>query len=628
MKKVFTFLLILVFSAGLMAQNKQFKTSGVKNVKQIKKEVLNPTGALATQVNKPIRTVSDTKAPLEKIEMGMSINPYTLLVPESNCLTYHPDVNLIAFTARTNLPSPINGNRVGTYFSTDGGFNFDNTTVQPWQIPVSGNNARYPAGAIYNPAGNQDPANASIVVAAPMLTTATGGSWGGSLFSSQKFDGSNLDQQYTIYGTNLVNGYDITFPRQYLQARGSNFFVLGNDHKDNGTYYTEFNTIICKGEWNNANNKVDWAFSLLQPDFALGPDGLPDGSYGTAIAMEENAQTGYIIYSGRNSAASDTMTYQPVVYKTTDGAVTWTKQVLNWETIPIIATYAADVSDVSRVMFFAPLDATIDINGHLHFTNFVYPAASDHVDSLGYYIKYANIKGFVFDTHQTATGWDAFVVDTVFAQDAVNFPFPPDLDTYDERFQMGRSKFGSKIVYAWNDTDTAYDATNIFPDIMVRMYNVDGEVLGERHNVTTQTEADMDAFWMFLSETIIDDGGNLYTIPLSMSNHGGADTDPVTHYYLNGVQIAAPLPVGVANNSITKINCEIYPNPSNDVVTIMVEEAGNYTVNIYNSISKATSTHKINGNVVSIDLSNLPVGMYFVEITSENGKVVKKLIKN
>ena len=60
----------------------------------------------------------------------------------------------------------------------------------------------------------------------------------------------------------------------------------------------------------------------------------------------------------------------------------------------------------------------------------------------------------------------------------------------------------------------------------------------------------------------------------------------------------------------------------------MVEEAGNYTVNIYNSVSKATSTHKINGNVVSIDLSNLPVGMYFVEITSENGKVVKKLIKN
>ena len=624
MKKVFTFLLILVFSAGLMAQNKQFKTSGVKNVKHVKKEVLNPTGALATQVNKPIRTVSDTKAPLVKIEMGMSVNPYTLLVPASNCLDYHPDLNLIAFTARTNSATYA-GNHAATYFSTDGGFTFDNTTMEPWQMPVTNYICRYPSGVIYNEIGNSDPANAHIVVTAPMLTPESGNSWGGSLFCSQQFDGSDLDQQYTLFTVDMVSGKEIQFPRDYLQDRGNNFFVLANDHQDNGTNYTEFNTIICKGEWNSTNNNVDWAFSLLQPDFALSA-GLPDGSYGAAIVMEENAQTGYIVYSGRNPAATDTMTYQPVIYKTTDGAGTWTKEVFNWETIPVLAAYGVEVSDVSRVMFFSPLDAVIDINGHLHFTNFVYPAASDHVDSLGYYMQYASIKGFVFDIHQTATGWDAFVVDTVFAQDAVDFPFPPDLDTYDERFQMGRTQFGSKIVYAWNDTDPAYDATNIFPDIMVRMYDVDYDSLGERYNVTTQTDADMDAFWMYLSETIINDGNNTYTIPLSMSNHGGADTDPVTHYYLNGVQISGP--VSVAENSISKINCEIYPNPSNDVVTVMVEEAGNYTVNIYNSVSKATSTHKINGNVVSIDLSNLPVGMYFVEITSENGKVVKKLIKN
>ena len=68
----------------------------------------------------------------------------------------------------------------------------------------------------------------------------------------------------------------------------------------------------------------------------------------------------------------------------------------------------------------------------------------------------------------------------------------------------------------------------------------------------------------------------------------------------------------------------MYPNPSNDVVSI-VSESTIDEVNIYSVqgilIKKVSETEQI-------EVSNLSSGIYFIEVLSENQKSVQKFIKN
>ncbi len=624
MRKIFTISLVLIFSVSLFAQSHHLKMSGVKNETFVKQEVVDPTEVPCVQVVRPEHPGKGTKL-LSKVEIGMSANPNTLLVPESSCLTVNTDLNLITFTARTNSATYA-GNHVGAYFSVDGGFTFDNTLMEPWQEPITGYWPRYPSGVIYNPPGNTDPSQAYVVVAGPMVTPVpTPATWGGSYYASQKFDGSAPDQQYTLFATDTAGGtgYLNRFPRMFLQARGDKFFVLGDAHTDNTVNYLTFLTIFNVGVWQSG--AVNWSRYTLDPGYALNPAGLPEG-YGTAgLAMEDNGQNGYIIETGRNPDATSTNTFQPIIFKTTDGGQNWTKQTFNWEQIPSIVDVATQLSAVGRPHITAPMDAVIDVNGYLHFAAFVHGAASDHVDSLGYYSVYTLWKGIVFDIHQTATGWDAFVVDTVFAADAPDYPFTAI--TTGERFQMARSADGVIIAYAWADTDPTYDAQNKFPDINVRLYHVYNYTMSQKENITKNTEVDAMAMWMYLGDYIFDNGDGTYTIPLTISEHGASATDPVTHYYLNDI-----IYVGVQNNAGEGINCGIYPNPATDIVNVEITSPvnDNFTINIYNAVSSLVMSKQIavNGKVKqTIDVTTLPAGLYIVEVTGNNGTAVRKMIK-
>ncbi|MCF6350877.1 MAG: endonuclease [Flavobacteriaceae bacterium] len=75
---------------------------------------------------------------------------------------------------------------------------------------------------------------------------------------------------------------------------------------------------------------------------------------------------------------------------------------------------------------------------------------------------------------------------------------------------------------------------------------------------------------------------------------------------------------------ILEKNIEIYPNPVKDILTINVNELTLKSIAIYSVLGK---------EVVSIDhsnklnVSNLPVGMYFITVETERGKLTRKLFK-
>ena len=113
--------------------------------------------------------------------------------------------------------------------------------------------------------------------------------------------------------------------------------------------------------------------------------------------------------------------------------------------------------------------------------------------------------------------------------------------------------------------------------------------------------------------------------------------DGLTHYvevvavYENNkrsVSIIGKISDDVNVNEIEDTQCRVYPNPVNDMLYIEVateiEEIVVYDIYGRHQVTE-TACHQ--GNL-AIDVSNLKAGIYFVKINTEEGNIVKRIIKD
>lgn len=72
----------------------------------------------------------------------------------------------------------------------------------------------------------------------------------------------------------------------------------------------------------------------------------------------------------------------------------------------------------------------------------------------------------------------------------------------------------------------------------------------------------------------------------------------------------------------------IFPNPSNDVVTISVDRRNLYgsTITILNSDGRFIENFKLSSQKTELDLTHLPNGSYMVKLTSEKGNAIKSFV--
>jgi len=75
-----------------------------------------------------------------------------------------------------------------------------------------------------------------------------------------------------------------------------------------------------------------------------------------------------------------------------------------------------------------------------------------------------------------------------------------------------------------------------------------------------------------------------------------------------------------------KANVSISPNPTNGIINVSSDK--NYTVDVIDITGRIISSTEMMNNRVSIDISENPVGMYFVRLNSEEGTAVYKVIKD
>lgn len=79
----------------------------------------------------------------------------------------------------------------------------------------------------------------------------------------------------------------------------------------------------------------------------------------------------------------------------------------------------------------------------------------------------------------------------------------------------------------------------------------------------------------------------------------------------------------LSSDKFTKANFTIYPNPATEVLNIELQnDATLENVTIYNNLGQKIKTVKQN----TVDVSTLAKGLYFVEVTTNQGKASKKII--
>ena len=84
-------------------------------------------------------------------------------------------------------------------------------------------------------------------------------------------------------------------------------------------------------------------------------------------------------------------------------------------------------------------------------------------------------------------------------------------------------------------------------------------------------------------------------------------------------------PSGLDNNAFSETNFNLYPNPATKSLTI--ETSKNATVEIVNMQGQLVKAIPNISNKTSIDISGLQDGMYFVKLTTDEGSVVRKFVK-
>lgn len=637
MRKVLVFSIAVMISLGIMAQNAASKKRiiGASNKYQ-KVQIVNKMHASETATGHilPLKNPNNKNVQaISKTVIGSSYNIYTALVSQSAGVTANPDAGIIAMVHRSNISDPSGSGNIYVSFSTDGGLTWDSTTVMTYDGSTNG--GRYPGVAIYNPNGNTTATNAFAVTTGPRLVS---GGWGGNYFSSMQFDGTNNHTYVTSYTTDTAGGtgYLNQFARYYLQNRGDKFWVLGNANEDDGTQYTSFKTVINKGTWDATADTIIWTTYAHVPDYIINSSsGFPEGYSNPALVMADNGTDGYLVYIGRDGAAVDNLSFQPIIYKTTDGGANWTKEpAFDWSSISVLSTLANDLSPVGRPLFGIIKDITMDANGHVHFITYIHGAYSNNVDSLGYYAVYNLWNGIVCDIYQTDTAWDAFVVDTVWAHDpdentTLIDPGTSDALTWDERFQMSTTPDRSKIFYAWMDTDSLLSQYNIYPDIHVKMYDVATASLKPTVNLTKGTAYDAFNYWMYLSDVTFDLNGS-YQLHITTSDLNTDDIGKVKHWYINGAILDENGELnGVEENTLGSY-VSMYPNPTADILNLSINANGDFNIVIYNMLGSVVASEAISVNgptIKTINMEKLPTGIYMVEISNENGSMVEKVIK-
>lgn len=131
--------------------------------------------------------------------------------------------------------------------------------------------------------------------------------------------------------------------------------------------------------------------------------------------------------------------------------------------------------------------------------------------------------------------------------------------------------------------------------------------------------------WQWFNTSNLGEVDSVQFLMYSSDTTGGFMNTPA-FFSIDNVTIS-DVYVGVKENQLTN-NLTMFPNPVADKFHLRKTVSESLTATVYSIDGKELSSYEIKAMETELDLSWLAPGAYFIEITSGNSSVTKKLIKN
>jgi hypothetical protein len=87
---------------------------------------------------------------------------------------------------------------------------------------------------------------------------------------------------------------------------------------------------------------------------------------------------------------------------------------------------------------------------------------------------------------------------------------------------------------------------------------------------------------------------------------------------------------GIADNLLSDVNINLYPNPATDKLSVEVPFgifSDKSAVSIYSVQGQLLLQNKINTERTELNISELANGVYFIKLTTLDGSLVRKFVK-
>jgi hypothetical protein len=577
------------------------------------------------------------------IPLGQAGNTYGIYGNPRTYLWADPNINSVVFTHRMIGGTEVEGNsRIAYDVSTDGGTTWTNNVhvyspLGPGpQYPDAA--GRYPQGAIINPAGNTDPANAfySYFIATLDMTN---GNWGGYGYGSNvltETDPPNPSQVNLTTG----DGYYRLIPDAYTVTQDAVAWYFDGSFDNPETYDYTGELIVGRGEIEDGELVIEE--SLME---ALGAfDGIND----CKIAFAPDAQTGYmLIMSDSESDPQPYTNYHPILFKTTDAGDTWgdavhillggedgNETIKNyWSDETMEEVYGAGYNrdEINYNMGYS-VDLIVDSKGNPHVTGIIALAT----DAGTWYPNEGTMATWHLYSDDGGSTW---VADPLYD----NIFFDGDIGGLGQwnRPYAASTIDGHYLFFSWIDTDLEGAEGNTNPNIFVVGYDSEDHTYyeGGVQNVTALSLYWFSAFYGSMSQYVfadLDEPAEIWNceIPFVFTEYTvpGDPAAEMNFYYVKGFSLPMPVDIdsheGLANFSVSQNS----PNPATNSTSILVttEKAGVIDLRISNILGQVVHQESVSNSALAhtfnVNVSNLESGIYFYTIEIGTSSITKKML--
>ena len=351
-------------------------------------------------------------------------------------------------------------------FSTDAGLTWTNS-IGPLN-PGFSVFTRYHNTAIYNPPGNTNPLNGKVVMGAQGIQPGPVASY------SQFFSTANITAGAPAAQEQILNDVGYFAASDIAKRRPNEFWQL---YARQDTMGSIDSISLYKGLYNQISGQVVWGRTMLLD--------LPDFSISPKIAWSPDGSIGWLSFLGDLPGQGLDSLYSPILMKSTDGGLTWSSPIevdLRWQCMLDSLDSFFPGNSQGRPTCGFQYDLTVDINGNPHFFTGIFNNDSTQVYSLlpGLW------KGqFDITTPDQGQNWQAIYLSPLYTFRGETGQNPLDA-TYDNEPQISRSPDGSRIFYAWIDSDTSLlgfgTVDNLSPELITVGFRLSDSMVTRPHN--------------------------------------------------------------------------------------------------------------------------------------------------